>query len=74
MNLHPEMTLAELAADEQAQRELVELILQRGVRGAMWAERISYDRADAVAEGVRAGVRKAVEEIAHSTDTQTGEI
>jgi hypothetical protein len=63
MPLRPETTLAEIAQDEQLQRELAELVMGNGVRGAMWAARLSYDRADQVATGVRAGVRIGLERL-----------
>lgn len=63
MNLTPETTLAEIAASEQLQRELTEIVLSNGTRGAMWARRVSYDTADAIAAGVGAGVRLGLERL-----------
>ena len=63
MSLRPDMTLAELSADEQAQRELAELILDGGVRGAMERRRVSFDSADVIASSVSRGVSRALERL-----------
>lgn len=60
VKIKPETTLAEIAADEQMQRELIEVILANGPRGAMARRKVSYDSADAIAEGIAAGVRNGL--------------
>lgn len=66
MPLNPETTIADIAADEALQRELTALILDNGVRGAMWARHIGYDTADEIATGVSAGVRNGLSRLIES--------
>jgi hypothetical protein len=70
MSLTPKTTIAEIAADEDLQRELAEIILSNGVRGAMWERHISYDSADRIAEGVHAGCGVGLERFVERAQEQ----
>jgi hypothetical protein len=69
VTLNANTTLAEIAASESLQRELAELVLDNGTRFAMQERRISYDGADRIAEGVRAGIRSGLEWLVKEPET-----
>lgn len=63
MELTPDTTLADIAGSETLQKQLIEMVLSNGARSAMWSNRLSYDRADAVASGIHRGVVNGLENL-----------
>lgn len=63
MQITPDTTLKDIAANDQMQRDLAEIILQSGVRGVLAGRGVSYDTADAVATGIRHAIAGALEDL-----------
>lgn len=70
----PSTTLAEIAASEQMQRELAEIIMGNGARAALSSRRVDYDTADEVASGVGRGVANGLERLAELYANQPGQL
>lgn len=62
--LTPDTTLREIAADEKLQLELAELILSNGLRGNMAGRRLSFDSADAIAQGIAPALDSGLDRLA----------